>query len=213
MPVRELTKLDFTPGIRAEELNDNFDLIYKWITRERLRVGGWGIVEGFDITCNTDLMKVMVGPGILINKQGDEVEVPAYEVIADDIEEEIIETEFVVGATRMIVLNGPVYDSVNRKYLTYSGSGYPNQDILYVTDPDEYPINVLRVEDGTKVYVNSGYAGQTVLVTQKIAHSRVETLMIHDNGEYEGLKSIESTSPSHVDLADYKNQYHLKLNY
>lgn len=213
MPVKKLTELDFTPGIRAEELNDNFDLIYKWITRERLRVGGWGIVEGFDITCNSDLMKVMVGPGILINKQGDEVEVPAYEVTADDIEEEIIETEFVVGATGKIVLNEPVYDSVNRKYLTYSGSGYQNQDILYVTDPDEYPVNVLRVEDGSKVYVNSGYAGQTVIVSQKIAHSRVETLMIHNDGEYEGLKSIESTSPSHVDLADYENQYCIAVIY
>ena len=214
MPVRKLTELDFTPGIRAEEINENFDLIYKWITRERLRVGGWGIVEGFDLTCNTDLMKVMVSAGILINKQGDEVEVPAYEVIADDIGEEEIVGEFVVGATGKIVLNEPVYDSTNRRYLQHSGSSYyRDQNILYITDPDEYPVEIISVEDGIKVYVNSGYAGQTVVVHQKIGHSRVDTLMIHNNGEYEGLKSIESTSPSHVDLADYEDEYCIAVIY
>ena len=48
--IYELNTLDFSLGIRAGEINDNFDLLRYWIEAERLRVGGWGIVEGFELS-------------------------------------------------------------------------------------------------------------------------------------------------------------------
>ena len=45
--ITKLNELDFSPGIRASDINENFELLKRWIEEERLRVSGWGIVEGF----------------------------------------------------------------------------------------------------------------------------------------------------------------------
>ena len=68
--ITKLNELDFSPGIRASDINENFELLKRWIEEERLRVSGWGIVEGFEFSKNLDNFTVSVGEGILINKNG-----------------------------------------------------------------------------------------------------------------------------------------------
>ena len=70
MAIHQLINLDFTPGIKAKYINDNFELIKKWITNERLRIGGWGLVEGFDITTDDKNFTVDISEGIFINREG-----------------------------------------------------------------------------------------------------------------------------------------------
>ena len=43
-----LQKIDFTKGVKAKPINENFDLIQNWIDTERLHSSGWGIVSGFE---------------------------------------------------------------------------------------------------------------------------------------------------------------------
>ena len=69
---KKLKILDFGPGIKASDINYNFNTVKGWIDRERLRLGGAGIVEGFDITADTKTFKVNVTEGTFINKQGQE---------------------------------------------------------------------------------------------------------------------------------------------
>ena len=43
-----LTKVDFTKGVKAKPINDNFEMIQDWIDTERLQSAGWGVVSGFE---------------------------------------------------------------------------------------------------------------------------------------------------------------------
>ena len=45
-----LNKIDFSDGIRPEEIQENFEYLQEQINRERISVGGEGIAYGFDIT-------------------------------------------------------------------------------------------------------------------------------------------------------------------
>ena len=45
-----VNKIDFSDGIRPEEIQENFENLQDQINRERLGVGGFGIASGFEIT-------------------------------------------------------------------------------------------------------------------------------------------------------------------
>ena len=74
--INKLIDLNFAPGIKAKDINYNFDLIHDWITKERLRIGGYGLVEGFDLSANLKDFSITVSEGILINQDGEEVIIP-----------------------------------------------------------------------------------------------------------------------------------------
>ena len=73
--IAKLNTLDFSPGIRASEINENFDLLRRWIEEERLRVSGWGLVEGFSLSKDLDKYAITVGSGIVIDKKGAQLEI------------------------------------------------------------------------------------------------------------------------------------------
>ena len=49
-----LNIIDFSDGIRPEEIQENFEKLEDQISRERLGVGGSGIAYGLDISFNVD---------------------------------------------------------------------------------------------------------------------------------------------------------------
>ena len=73
--ITKLHELDFSPGIRASYINENFDLLRRWIEEERLRVSGWGIVEGFELSRNLNDYTISIGDGIIIDKTGAHLEI------------------------------------------------------------------------------------------------------------------------------------------
>ena len=210
MAIHQLIDLDFTPGIKAEYINQNFELIKKWITNERLRIGGWGLVEGFDMTCDNKTFTVNVSEGILINQQGEEVEVPKYIYGAGPLQYNVVTNKYLVDSDGKIILNEFCYDPDSYKYITYNpptNSQEINPDYLNVTDADGFYVPIVRVE-GKYIWVDATQnKGNTVSVTQCVALDRIDSVMLHPDGSYEYLWSIDSPSPSHVDLADYENSF------
>ena len=90
----KLTILDFTKSVRSSEINHNFSVVKGWIERERLRIGGWGIVEGFGLSYPDNDFCIHIDEGILINENGEEQLVdagvlscgePEYETLTEDI--------------------------------------------------------------------------------------------------------------------------------
>ena len=71
-----LIKLNFAPGIKAKDINHNFDVVHEWLNRERRRVGGAGIVDGFDLSANLDTFTITVGSGTIVNDAGEEIVIP-----------------------------------------------------------------------------------------------------------------------------------------
>ena len=216
MAIHQLIDLDFTPGVRAEYINQNFDLIYNWLKRERLRLGGWGLVEGFQLSCDAKNFTVSVSEGIMINADGDEVVVPKWTFGAGEISYRQVTKKYRVDSEGKVSLDDYPYDSRNKRYITYNPPGTVQNfgdDILYVYDEDGFYIPIVRVI-GKDLWVNAtNYKNTTITVRQLVASDRVDTIMLHKNGEYEYLWSIDSTSPSHVDLADYKDTFCIGVVY
>ena len=208
MAVHELIDLDFAPGIKAEHINYNFDVIYNWMKRERLRVGGWGIVEGFQLSCDARNFTVTVGDGVIINKSGEEISVPSKTFGAGEVDYRTVTRKYRVDTEGKITLDDYPYDSRNRKYITYNPPNTTyviDESMLYITDEDDFYVPIVRVI-GKDIWINAtDYKNTTVSVTQRVASDRVDTIMLHMNGEYEYLWSIDSPSPSHVDIGDFED--------
>ena len=70
-----LNIIDFSNGIRPEEIQDNFDILQEQISRERLSVGGSGIASGLNITpvVNDEAFYIEISDGSIIDDNGDEV--------------------------------------------------------------------------------------------------------------------------------------------
>ena len=70
-----LNKIDFSRGIRPEEIQENFEYLQEQISRERLNVGGYGIASGLDIETivNENTFAVNVSDGTVIDNEGLEV--------------------------------------------------------------------------------------------------------------------------------------------
>ena len=173
--------------------------------RERLRVGGWGIVEGFNLSFDQENLSVTVSKGTIINKNGEEVIVDQRTFATGDLSYDTIEHTYIVDNNGRIVLDDNVYDFYNKQYLIYNPPDITtdfDDSILRLRDIDGFPVTVIRLL-GNILWVNNSFAGSQVTVTQTVAYNRVDTILLHLDGTYEYLWSIDSPSPSHVDLADY----------
>lgn len=209
LATQELINLNFTPGIRAEHFNNNFQLIEAWLQRERLRSGGWGLVEGFDLSYNASNRTVTVSEGIFINAEGKEVIVDSATFETAEIDYNIIERKYLVQDGGKISLEDKVYNYNTHKYLTYNPPDtvqtYDN-NILEVLDEDGFIVPVVRLLN-TNLWVADSFSGQYLTVKQVVAYDRIDTLMLKSDGTYEYLWSIDSPNPSHVDLGDYVNKF------
>lgn len=217
MTSNKLEKLDFSPGIRADKVNGNFDLVEKWIKRERRRVGGFGIVEGFRVTTDKNVFTVHVDSGIVINDEGDELIIPESSFYAGAPATISLEDSFLCPETGIIELPKRPYSPSKHGYIEYlpPDSGiYPSDTELYVIDTGSgLRVPILRV-DGKKIYVNDeDWAGNVLKVSYVTADDRIDSILLSPEGEYTYKKGIVATSPSHVNLGDYESFFAIAVIY
>lgn len=208
---KELIELNFSQGIKAPEINYNFDLIHDWIKRERKRLGGHGIVEGFDMKADIANFTVTVGAGVFINKDGEEINVD--------------EKTFYVGAPESISLTFDVdspdsgiielpdkpYSPTHYRYLYYvppKDGWYPDTSEFKITDIETgMNVPILQISNN-RIYINArDWRGSRLRVAYKKAEDRIDSIMLTQNGKYKYEKSVISTSPSHVQIDDYEGAY------
>lgn len=213
----KLIDLDFAPGVRDTDINANFQLIHDWITRERLRTAGWGIVEGFDLTYDPDNFTIHVSKGTLVNLEGEELNVPHQDFYVGPPEQRDITEKLPVGQNGTIILSESPYSATRTGYIDYNppaANERPDKKELKITDVlSGENIPVVKVI-GKTVYVSkTDWANRTVTVEYHTAKNRVDSIMLKADGTYAYEKSIESSNPSHVDLADYKNTFCIGVVY
>lgn len=215
MAIRKLIDLDFAPGIKSEHLNFNFQLIYDWLRRERLRVGGWGIVEGFDLSYDPNFFTITVGQGVVINHDGDEVTIDEHTFNVSEPSYNRVTRTYTVDSMGLITLEDDVYDYRYHRYVEHNppDTVYDyDVDVVEVLDEDGFNVEIVRIL-GKMLYVSKQFAGYKLTVNYNVTADRVDTIMLHKDGTYEYLESIDSTSPSHVDLADYKETFCIAVAY
>ncbi len=223
MEIQMLKDLNFAPGIKAKDINDNFNLIHDWLRRERLRTGGWGLVEGFDLHAEIpddpkQMMRVTVGDGIMVNQDGEEVTVPGkeFEVPAIDIIK-VEDTVTELQEDGYIKLKHRPYSVSQRGFFQFTQNVdtlYPKKEEFLITSTvDGHRHHVVQI-DGDKVYVNVEEAqGKELVISYYTVADRVDSIMLYKDGAYKYEVSINSTSPSHVELGDYDSCYMIGVVY
>ena len=207
----DLTDLDFSAGIRAEYINNNFNLIKDWITRERKRIGGWGLVEGFDMSANPNEMTVTVAEGIMVNTDGEELKIPETTFSVKDLEPIKYSETVLVPEDGIIYLQQRPYSVSERGYFHFarntSSKQYPLEDEFSIKDvSSDASIYVAQI-DHKMVYVNKEYAGHKLEINYYTNSNRIDSVLLMKDGSYKYEVNIASSSPSHVDLGDYDNFY------
>ena len=67
--------IDFSDGIRSEEIQENFEMLNGEISRERLSIGGSGIASGLEIEpiVSDSQFAIKVSAASIVDNNGDEI--------------------------------------------------------------------------------------------------------------------------------------------
>lgn len=201
--ITKLNTLDFSPGIRASDINENFELLRRWIEEERLRVSGWGIVEGFALTKNLENFTISVGSGIVIDKSGAQLEISGKTFDGFDAspicglrpEPKNIEETVVADENCVLRLKYPIYSEDKTRpdffyKIVYYESGRLPSDLTII---DEVTLNPLTRNDvdtikADEIKLMPGFEGKKIIVRYKYANDRIDGIFLNkksyeDNSE------------------------------
>ena len=212
-----LIDLDFTPGIKSEYINHNFNIIHDWLRRERLRTAGWGLVEGFELSADVPNGIITVGDGMMVNRDGEEVFVPGTRFVVGNMDATSVEETVVGPANGCIELLKRPYSKAQKGYFQFKGNtdkDYPVPMEFYIEDLlSGMQVPVMQI-DGKKCYINAeDWKGRDLRITYFTTKDRIDSIMLYKDGTYKYEKSIVSSSPSHVDLGDYENCFMIGVAY
>ena len=193
-----LNIIDFSNGIRPEEIQENFDYLQAQLSRERISVGGAGIASGLDITfdISNDKFEIIVTDGNIIDNEGNEVFIPGMIV---PVEPPILyeEKEFcTLNEEKTLTLKRVPYAMNRRRPSQYLSSLEPELSGINIRYRDSISNDdYIRVRDiiNTTVTV-TGALKRELEVTYKYTENRIDTLYINDEMEIVIQKGEGTTS-------------------
>ena len=182
--------------------------------RERIRIGGWGLVEGFALTYPNPDFNIHISEGLLINEQGKEVYVDKYIMYCDEPDYETLTEEVVVNEEGYIKLKYPPYSPSRFGLINYNP---PNDALkplaaeLKIVECEMPSIKMvpLSVIGNTITVSASDHAGQIAKVTYYYCNDRIDEIMLDKEGLSHREIGLLSISPSKTDLALTKMSYRL----
>ena len=193
---KKLELINFSQGIRASEIQHNFEVLQYQLDKERVSVGGSGISYGLDFVL-TDFT-LNISEGCLINTEGKEVYINATDVI--------IEKPILISKEE----NRKVIDQYNRIYLseipyalnrTMSSNKVPTKESGITVNISNVSgstsiLNIASV-DGKAVNIGgSNVQALTVDVNYSYTAKRRDIIFINNEYKIDYRKGITSTSPS-----------------
>lgn len=196
--ITKLHELDFSPGIRASYINENFDLLRRWIEEERLRVSGWGIVEGFELSRNLNDYTISVGDGIIIDKTGAHLEIKGETINAGRPKAWNKLETLQVDENNSVTLQYPIYseDSSNPEYtnkIVYYSSGILPKDLTIIDEESKERLtsNDVDIIAANEIKLMPGFIGHEITISYKYANDRIDGIFINrDNAVYENGSSF-----------------------
>ncbi|MGL4877931.1 hypothetical protein [Paraclostridium dentum] len=203
-----LKPIDFSNGIRAEELQYNFNALQDQLNRERKSVGGSGIASGLEITpiVTQNEFAIEVSEASIIAKDGQEIHVPKQKINLE-LPKLAKEIEYVYSNTsNQIKLKHIPYAS-NRRMTVETGGiytpAYSGMDIRYRDSIAEDDYIRIRNINGTTVSL-TGITRRDLVVTYNYTGKRIDTIYIDNNNNLKVISSTTSPSPSVMLPKEYK---------
>lgn len=197
-----LNIIDFSNGIRPEEIQENFQYLQEQISRERLSVGGAGIASGLSITTDIteDKFDLIISDGSIIDDEGNEVFIKGTTL---NVEPPILyqyKENCVMDEEKTITLKFTPYAVNRRRPVEFLSSYEPEVSGITIKyknslNLDDY-IRVRSVID--KTIVVTGALKRNLEVTYNYTAKRIDTLYINDDLEIciEQGEGTTSTTPS-----------------
>lgn len=209
-----LKKIDFSNGIRAVEIEENFQDVQRQIDSERVSVAGSGISYGLDCLLNN--FKLTISKGCLITFEGEEVFVEPTEM---DIEKPIlierVDQMLKVDENNRVYLTETPY-SINRDTTSDNGPIEDSGIIISVSgmvgEDAELPIMNVSGNVVTLAGMN-GASLEGTIVNAKYGFTKKRRDIIYIDREYKirYLLGTTSSTPSVLDLDE--EDYIYKIGY
>ena len=197
-----LNIIDFSRGIRPEEIQSNFEYLQEQLSRERISVGGTGISSGLNITprINDREFCIEVSAGSVIDEQGDEI----------FIEKTVLEVEPPMLNPNKEVLTLDKNKTVTLRHIPYALNRRKPSQYLESYEPEFSGIEIkyensinkddfIRVRDiQDKTITVTGALIDTIEVSYQYAAKRIEAVYIDKNFKVCVTEhgSISDTTPS-----------------
>lgn len=207
-----LKLIDFSDGIRADEIWNNFNVLQDQINRERKNVGGSGIASGLELTPIVNFSSgnkefaIEVSEASIIGANGEEIHIPRQK----------INIELPKLAKEVEYLTSNVNNQVTLKHIPYSLNRttsvetsrefspiYSGVDIKYKDSiaKDDF-IRVRSIDD--KTLMLTGLTKREIVVTYHYSGKRIDCIYIDKNDEIKVISSTTSPSPSVMLPKEYK---------
>jgi hypothetical protein len=196
-----LNKIDFSDGIRPEEIQENFEMLQQQLNRERLGVGGYGIASGFDITpiVNANEFAIQISSASVIDESGAELFIPACKINIDPPELYTALEHRTINYNNTISLNQIPYATNRRMPAEYLTNKDPRVSGIYINYPaNNYNVDdYIRVSDikGTVLTV-TGAISKEVVVRYNYTADRIDTVYLKNDNTIAVIKGTTSTTPS-----------------
>lgn len=204
--------IDFSDGIRSDEIWYNFNVLQDQVNRERKNIGGSGVASGLELTPivnfsgNTPEFAIEVSEASIIGKNGEEIHIPRKR----------IDIELPKLAKEIEYLTSDVNNQVTLKHIPYSldrttsvemsrsfAPLYSGIEIKYKDSiaEDDF-IRVRSISD--KTLMLTGLTKREIVVTYQYSGKRIDTIYIDKNDELKVISSTTSPSPSVMFPKEYK---------
>lgn len=212
----KMTLVDFAKSIRSNDIMSNFYELEGQLQQERVRVGGFGIIDGFKVTVNDYTLHIPAGK--IVTREGDVQEVKGTTlqipfILPKEItyKDSIDSDTYIVGEDGTITLAYAPYSLKNRGYLTgsYYSSAYPNSEeelLITISDTRNTRIQATNI-DKNILTLDKRYAGKKVNVQYLRANNRTDIVTVTKDGQFKIVESVNSTSSSIAARDDYADQF------
>lgn len=196
-----LNKIDFSDGIRPEEIQDNFEKLQDQLSRERLGVGGFGIASGFEIETrvDTNIFQIRLSEASIIDEDGTELFIPSCVIDVDPPELCNAYETCTINYNNQITLRQIPYAANRRMPAEYLTNKDPAYSGIYIN----YPSNSINTDDYIRVVdikgsvlTVTGAISREVVVRYRYTADRIDTVYLNDKNEVCILKGTTSTTPS-----------------
>lgn len=204
----DIKLIDFSEGIKAEEINYNLKVLQDQINRERRNVGGSGIASGLEITpiVSDNEFAIKISEASIIGNNGEEIHIPETKINIDrpKLAKEI---EYLTCNSSNQVKVKHVPYSLNRKATVETQNIFvpamSGIDIKYRDSiaQDDY-IRVRAIND--KVLSLTGITRRDIIVTYYFTDKRIDTIYVDKNNQIKVMSSTTSPTPSLMLPNDYK---------
>lgn len=184
--------INFSQGIRSEEVYNNDLALQEQIERERLTIAGYGINYGLELFL--DDFNLNIAEGTLVNIDGKEIFLNRKSL---EIEKPILieraERAFPTEDGKIIINDIP-YSIQRDKPSQYDEKKNWNIKACY-EDNSSIIVNISNI-DNTTLYTDARNGKRAVIVNYTTAYDRIDSVYINSENEIKIKQGISSLSPT-----------------